>query len=298
MTVQQLTQPGELGELAALSIREIVSRATNGASIAVYAEAEPPLSWSSLADGGWDQIGIVDDDGGATLRDLVEVARVWGEGCIQLPLLPTIIAKRHSVAASDSDGPVTFAIPSATIQSGGLVPYGQHPGIGFATGLGAGDDQIRGVPDGEADTFDLLARGREVPIRTAFSAEAGRELAVLLAAEASGAALRMLNDGLAYAKQRNQFGKPIGSFQAVKHHLANALISSELAETAVIWVSVQESDAFRGALFAIDKSIAVGELVLQVHGGMGFTWDLGLHFYLRRMVSARDLVSGLSKSCA
>ena len=289
------TFPDELGALAAESIRDIVARATNNASIATYAEGESPLSWQALAEGGWDQVGILEDGEGASLRDLAAVASAWGESCLQLPLLATIMAKRHSAAARDVDGPVTIAIPSATRVKGScFVPYGRFDGIVVATGLGAGIDSVVPVPDGVPDDFDILIQGVQAPIRTGMSIEVARELAVVFAAEASGAAKKLLNDGIAFAKEREQFGKPIGSFQAVKHHLANALIDAELAETAVIWSSLHEREIFRGTLFAIDRSIAVGELVLQVHGGLGFTWEMGLHFYLRRMLVARELVSALS----
>ena len=289
------TLPGELGTLAAESIRDIVLRATNNASIATYAEGESPLSWQALAEGGWDQVGILEDGEGASLRDLVAIASAWGESCLQLPLVATIMAKRHSAVARDVDGPVTIAIPSATRVTGScFVPYGKFEGIVVATGLGAGIDRVVPVPDGVPDDFDILMQGVQAPIRTDMSLEVARELAVVFAAEASGASKKLLNDGIAFAKIREQFGKPIGSFQAVKHHLANALIDAELAETAVIWSSLHEQDIFRGALFAIDRSIAVGELVLQVHGGLGFTWEMGLHFYLRRMLVARELVSTLS----
>ena len=289
------TLPGEIGELAAESIREMVSRATNNASIATYAGGVAPLSWETLADGGWDQIGVIEDGEGASLRDLVEIARAWGESCIQLPLLPTIMAKRHSAAAREVAGPVTIAIPSATRTDGTcFVPYGQFDGIVLATGLDAGTDAVVQVPDGIPDDFDILMRGIQAHVRTDMSMEAAREIGVVSAAEASGAAKKLLNDGIAFAKEREQFGKPIGSFQAVKHHLANALVNAELAETAVIWSSLQQHQGFRGALFAIDRSIEVGELVMQVHGGLGFTWEMGLHFYLRRMLVARELVSGLS----
>lgn len=301
MSAPALTQPSELGILAAEAIRDVTARATAGAAISSYAEGESPLAWSVLADGGWDLVGVVDEDDpseSATIRDLAEIARAWGEACLQLPLLPTIIAKRHSSAARDWDGPVTFAVPSATLPGGAYVPYGQVEGVALAAGLGAGTDEIVAVPTGTADDFDLLLRGSEVASPTDFSPLAARELSIMLAAEASGAAARLLNDGIAYVKERRQFGKPVGSFQAVKHHLANALINAELAETGVIWSSLHDDDSFRGALFAIDRSIAVGELVLQVHGGIGFTWDMGLHFYLRRMVTARDLVTGLQGSCA
>lgn len=54
------------------------------------------------------------------------------------------------------------------------------------------------------------------------------------------------------------------------------------------------AETFRGALFAVDQSIEVAEIAIQVHGGLGFTWEMGLHFYLRHMLAVRELVSGLA----
>jgi alkylation response protein AidB-like acyl-CoA dehydrogenase len=290
------TRPGEIGVLAADSIRQIADRAASRSNITSYAERESPLAWDALQEGGWDLIGIPDDDSpenGAELRDLVEIARAWGNACLPLPLIPSILAKRHSEAAREVDGPVTFALPSSTRSDSFFTPYGQFNGIQFAHGLGAGDDRVTEVPAGEPDHLDLLMRGRGVSQQTAISPSAAREIAVVMAAEAAGAATRLLNEGIGFVKEREQFGKPIGTFQAVKHHLANALIATELAETAVIWASKNEAEAFRGSLYALNQSIAAAELVLQVHGGIGFTWELGLHFYLRRMISARELVSGI-----
>jgi alkylation response protein AidB-like acyl-CoA dehydrogenase len=288
------TRPGELGSLAAESIKDMIGRAVGSGSVATYAERESPLDWSVIADGGWDLIGVAEDGEQASLRDLVEVARVWGTRCIQLPLLPSILAKRHSPAAQEHNGPVSFAIPSATLTEGAIVPYGQLSGLMVAGGLEAGEDRLCAVVDATPADSDILLRAVQIPSPSIFSTEAAREVAVVLAAEATGAAAQLLDDGVAFAKQREQFGRPIGSFQAVKHMLADALILNESAETAAIWASLHPEDAFRGALYAIDRSIAIGELVLQVHGGIGFTWELGLHFYLRRMVSARELVAGLS----
>lgn len=289
-----LTSPGEIGVLAAEAITEMIQRATNGGPVSTYAESDPPLSWRAISDGGWDLIGVDED---TTLRDLAEVARAWGRACIQLPLIPSILAKRHAEAAQEEDGPVSFSVPSATIHAGGLIPYGQLD-VKLVRTLGPAAEAPDAVPAGEVEDFDILLRATRAPFASAFSPEAARETAVLFAAEAAGAASRLLDDGIAFVKEREQFGKPVGSFQAVKHHVANALIESELAETAVIWASLHPEEAFRGALFAIDHSISVGELILQVHGGIGFTWELGLHFLLRRMVSARDLVRGLEAEYA
>lgn len=289
-----LTSPGELGLAASDAIAEMIQRAGGGGPVATYAESDPALKWQAIEDGGWDLIGADED---ATLRDLAEVARAWGRSCIQLPLLPSLIVKRHSEAAQSVEGPLSFSVPSASQAGGGVVPFGQLD-VSVVRGLGTGDDRPEPAPTGEREEFDILLRATRADFATAFSPEVAREIAVLFAAESAGAAARLLDDGVAFVKERHQFGKPVGSFQAVKHHLANALIQSELAETAVIWASLHEDEAFRGALFALDHSISVGELVLQVHGGIGFTWELGLHFLLRRMVSARDMVAALEATYA
>ncbi|MGC7551652.1 acyl-CoA dehydrogenase family protein, partial [Pandoraea pneumonica] len=87
---------------------------------------------------------------------------------------------------------------------------------------------------------------------------------------------------------------PVGSFQAVKHRLASALIATEAAEAAVTWASLDAQRVHKTTAFAVDQSIAVAEAAIQVHGGLGFTWEMGLHFYLKHMLQIRDLLPGLS----
>ena len=113
---------------------------------------------------------------------------------------------------------------------------------------------------------------------------------VVLAAEAAGIAAETTEQAAEYAKIRQQFGRPIATFQAVKHHCANMLVAAELA-TAAVW------DAGRAGLGGGDQlsltaaiaavlagSAAVGNanLNIQVHGGIGFTWEHDAHLYLRR----------------
>ena len=119
------------------------------------------------------------------------------------------------------------------------------------------------------------------------------ELGIVWAAEATGCGQRLLDLSVGYAKERQQFGRPIGSFQAVKHRLADMRVTTEAAETAVIWAAVAPDEGARPARFALDASVRVAESAIQVHGGMGFTWELGLHYYLRHVVTLRELVYGL-----
>lgn len=291
------TQPTEIGTLAADEITRIVSRATEGLPVTLYAESgTSPLTWDSLADAGWDTVGVVEDGDGATLRDLVAVAQVWGTRCVPVPYLETVLAKRHSPEAREHEGPLTLALPSSTLADGaGLVPFGGFDGVRLVSSLGVGAASFDEVPEGSPDPLDLLAGGREVTLRTTLSDEVARELAIVYAATAVGAARRLLELGIAYAKEREQFGRPIGSFQAVKHNLADTLIAIEEADTATIWGSIDVDAAFRAARFAARRSVNAAERVLQTHGGIGFTWEMGLHFYLRHILSVREIVVGLGQ---
>jgi alkylation response protein AidB-like acyl-CoA dehydrogenase len=103
-----------------------------------------------------------------------------------------------------------------------------------------------------------------------------------------------LDLAVAYAKERTQFGRAIGSFQAVKHLLAEALVRADLARPAV-WTAALCLDgaAEEGAadvaaavstakILADDAAAANGRCCVQVHGGMGFTWEVVAHLYLKR----------------
>jgi alkylation response protein AidB-like acyl-CoA dehydrogenase len=96
---------------------------------------------------------------------------------------------------------------------------------------------------------------------------------------------------VSYAKEREQFDRPIGSFQAVKHILADMLVRAEVARAAVYAAAVtcdqpEVGDAGRlvaGAkLLAAEAAVANGKACVQVHGGMGFTWEVDAHLYLKR----------------
>jgi alkylation response protein AidB-like acyl-CoA dehydrogenase len=113
---------------------------------------------------------------------------------------------------------------------------------------------------------------------------------VALAAEQVGGAQRCLELGVAYAKQRVQFGRPIGSFQAIKHRLAEMMVRAEAARSAAWWAAgvaaLGGEDLPRAASLA--KAVASEAFFhcaaecLQVHGGVGFTWEYDVHLYLKR----------------
>jgi len=113
---------------------------------------------------------------------------------------------------------------------------------------------------------------------------------VALAAEMVGGMQRTLDITVEYAKTRKQFGKPIGSFQAVQHQCADMYLETESARSAVYyaaWALQHHAPDAAAAvsiakLCASDASRTVGNRGIQVHGGMGFTWENDLHLYYRR----------------
>jgi alkylation response protein AidB-like acyl-CoA dehydrogenase len=118
-----------------------------------------------------------------------------------------------------------------------------------------------------------------------------------LAAEMVGGMQRTLDITVEYAKTRKQFGKPIGMFQAVQHQCADMYLETESARSAVYYaaVALQEGAADAQAavsiakLYASDASRTVGNRGIQVHGGMGFTWENDLHLYYRRAKASETM---------
>jgi len=115
--------------------------------------------------------------------------------------------------------------------------------------------------------------------------------AVLTAAYQLGIAEAVTERSVTYAKEREQFGKPIGTFQAVKHMCADMLVRAELAKAAVYAAAVtlddpQVGDAARAVagakLLADEAAMLNAKTAIQVHGGMGFTWEVPLHLYFKR----------------
>jgi alkylation response protein AidB-like acyl-CoA dehydrogenase len=115
--------------------------------------------------------------------------------------------------------------------------------------------------------------------------------AALVAAQQLGIALATTDLAVAYAKQREQFDRPIGSFQAVKHLLADMLVRAEVARAAVYAAGVTLDQPAVGdprravataKVMAGDAARLNGKACVQVHGGMGFTWEVDAHLYLKR----------------
>jgi alkylation response protein AidB-like acyl-CoA dehydrogenase len=118
-----------------------------------------------------------------------------------------------------------------------------------------------------------------------------------LVAEMVGGMQRSLEITVEYAKMRKQFGKPIGMFQAVQHQCADMYLETESSRSAVYyaaWALEQDAPDATAAvsiakMYASDASRTVGNRGIQVHGGMGFTWENDLHLYYRRAKSSETM---------
>jgi alkylation response protein AidB-like acyl-CoA dehydrogenase len=154
---------------------------------------------------------------------------------------------------------------------------------------------------------ELRLHGVRVPAAARLGSEGGAwpELAraldlatVALCAEQVGGAQRCLDLSVAYAKQRRQFGRPIGSFQAIKHKCANMLLAVESARSAAYyagWAAAQ-GEAELPALAALAKAYCseayfrCAAEAIQIHGGVGFTWEYDPHLYFKRARASEALL--------
>jgi alkylation response protein AidB-like acyl-CoA dehydrogenase len=118
------------------------------------------------------------------------------------------------------------------------------------------------------------------------------------AAEAIGAGERCLELAIDHAKTRVQFGQPIGSFQAVKHRCADSFVALEAAKASVRYAAkLVELGVDDSELYALNANAAAADALfiaatsaIQVHGGIGYTWEHPLHVYLRRALATRFLL--------
>jgi alkylation response protein AidB-like acyl-CoA dehydrogenase len=169
---------------------------------------------------------------------------------------------------------------------------------GAATGLTAaaenGIDRTRRVASLAFDgaPCELLPRGAEVSTRVRDAA------LVLLAADAYGGAARCVELAVAYAKRREQFGRTIGHFQALKHQLANLALDTEPCR-ALSWYAAYAFDHVPGeaALAAAhakshitDRFVQVARATVEAHGGIGYTWECEVHYWLKRAVFDRSFL--------
>ena len=275
--------------------------------------------WRDLAELGIFALRVPEADGGLGLGPaesvhvFEELGRALATGpftatALAAPLLPEYAAGRHRVGLGDLTGGVPHILEHLDALDTLLVVEvveGETPGVaGYTQVLRVEPIELRAeaVPH-PVDPCVPLHRLRQKPLRGEIVGDAGtadallREGALLTAAYQVGIAAATTERAVAYAKQRSQFGRAIGSFQAVKHLCADMFARAELARAAVHSAAVLLADdqaadgadlpAAAGAvavakLLADEAAVANARSAIQVHGGMGCTWEMGLHFFLKR----------------
>jgi len=259
---------------------------------------EPGLK--ALAEIGFLGITVVGSAGGAggSLLDLAVVAEqggavLAGPSLVTAARAAVLLADFPDLAATLADGSTAFAVLDGTAPSIDAATATSFLALdGDALVVGAGEvtpgapiDATRGLASVRLtdrrvlreDAGELWTRARQVA-------------SVVLAAEDLGAADRAVQLGVAYAKERVAFGRAIGSYQAVKHMLVDAWVGVDQLRSLVWWAAWAADNA--PAEFPLAASAAkayaarvfeqAAETVIQVHGGIGFTWEHDAHLYWRR----------------
>ena len=258
-------------------LRDRVPRDPNDA----FFERDWSALWDELAAGGWTSFA---DAGEFSLLDLAAVAELWGGHLVPLPLTATLAVRRH---LDDRPDPATRLSFVADESGTGLIAHGESVAM-VATGAGLVARDSLGLAaslDRWAASLPISTLGSNAPATAALC----RDGAVLAAAEAVGAAAMVLHRTVEYAKLREQFGRPIGSFQAVKHRLANMHCALELSRGALVWCCVEPGAVANATRAVLEHCLRVAEGCVQVHGGIGYTWEAAVHRYYRHIMSLRRL---------
>ncbi|MET8474663.1 acyl-CoA dehydrogenase family protein [Streptomyces sp. NPDC006422] len=155
--------------------------------------------------------------------------------------------------------------------------------------LAAGHGPLRGSADPARRLF-VPDGGGEVVARGAKVREAADLASLLTAAQSLGVGLELLRRTVEYVRQREQFGVPVGTFQAVKHRLADALVGLEFARPLLFGaaLSMTSSDIAAAKLAAGEAAYATARVALQLHGAVGYTEELDLSLWLRKARPLRD----------
>jgi alkylation response protein AidB-like acyl-CoA dehydrogenase len=283
--------------------------------------------WSAMADQGWTAVAVAEDRGGLGLGwvDAVVLLEEIGRHTSPVPYAPQLLAldalvghESHAdLVSAMIDGSVTAAVAWSgrpdTLACDGEGTHVELSGrLGPIEGAAVADAAAVVVPDA-VYLVDLAATGRPRPepamdvTRTLSwltldgtpasrlggapeAARLGALGALVSSAELLGGSARVLELATQYAKDRIQFGAPIGSFQAVKHRCADMLVDVEGMRSATWYAAWAASTGEPGwelaastaKVWCAEASKRVMASGLQVHGGIGFTWEHDLHLFIKR----------------
>ncbi|PBC62783.1 acyl-CoA dehydrogenase [Streptomyces sp. Tue6028] len=234
-----------------------------------------PALWRELGEAGFFALRLPEAEGGVGLGlpEAVLVFEEAGRVLLPGPLIATHLAAGAVAGAATGETVVTAV-------DGGLVEWLEAA------------DTVRGDATGAEPlaSVDPLTPLHRVPAPPARDLQAGRDgvvrllTSLLTAAEQLGSAARTCELAVQHARTREQFGQPIGAFQAVKHLCAQMLVRTEVARAAVYAAAVTADpvDVAAARLLADEAAVRGARDCLQVHGGMGFTWESDVHLHLKR----------------
>ena len=297
----------------------------------VDAGAYDDTLWTAVRNQGWTGITLPEDSGGAGLGfvELAVVMEEFGYACVPSPLLSNTAAgiliagggsddQKSRWLAAIASGETRGAVGTVTADGSAIVADADGATIlilldgdqaGLVETAAAHLEQVAGV-DPTRRFFRVRApRTEPLPGDVAGGLE---RIEVALSAELVGVGQRAMEMAVEYARQRQQFGRPIGAYQAVSHRCAEMLLDVESARSATYfaaWAADADPVALPAAASVAKAAAAemgwkVTASALQVHGGIGFTWEHDLHFFLKRAAADarmfgsvsehRDRVAGLS----
>jgi 3-oxochol-4-en-24-oyl-CoA dehydrogenase len=296
-----------------------------------------PTYWDAVARLGWLGLHVPEELGGQGfgLLELAVVVEEMGRVVAPGPFLPTALTSAVLAARGDdtvrghwfpglADGSTRGAVGlggTLDLDHGGRLTGDAGAVVGALDAdvfvLAVGDDlavveraAVHVEPVDDLDPTRRAGTVRGAGVRPTAVLAGARNLArsaawILAAAEAAGLASACAESATAYAKLRHQFGRPIGSFQAVKHHCADMLVAAELA-TAAAWnaartaLGTPESElaAAVAATVALPAARRCAELDIQVHGGIAYTWEHDAHLFLRRAVALAGTFGGVDAARA
>jgi len=275
--------------------------------------------WKELAELGALGVLAPEEAGGLGRKetDFVLIAEEAGRVALPVPLVDTALV---AVPLMQESGSADLQGRIAAVVAGDLrVAVGHsansfiHDSLGAALLLLQDGDSLHAVPRGQVDASDhtsvdpgtrlLDVKWRPQAATAAAHGEAVQRAwrkafnrgALGAAAQALGVAQRIIELTAEYVSQRKQFGKPIGSFQAVKHHLADVAVKLEYARAPVYRAAYSlANDDERGDVHVSHAKIAACEAAalaarkaIQVHGAMGYTWECDLQIWMKRAWSLR-----------
>jgi hypothetical protein len=270
----------------AASLRRLLEAADVPAVARAWAsgDADPGRKlWSRLDEQGVTSLGRADQ--GATPVDLVLGFIELGRAAVPGPYVESV-AVLPALGVDTQDVMATIALPPS-------VPYALDGAVADTVYLLDGELLTEARVVREHESVDRTRGLAEVeaaePVRTIDAADAFDAGALATAAQIYGAGRAVLDLATAYAKQREQFGRPIGSFQAVKHQLADALVALELARPLLfgaalaMGTSTQRRDVSATKVAGTDAAYRAARTALQVHGAIGYTFEYDLALWLTKI---------------